>query len=39
MKGNWENHWKDYYQILQVHPSAKPEVVKAAYDKLARILT
>jgi len=36
MKENWENNWKDYYQILQVHPSAEPEVVKAAYDKLAR---
>ena len=36
MKENWENHWKDYYQILQVHTSAEPEVVKAAYDKLAR---
>jgi len=36
MKENWENHWKDYYQILQVHPSAEPEVIKAAYDKLAR---
>ena len=36
MKENWENHWKDYYQILQVHPSAEPEVVKAAYDRLAR---
>ena len=28
--------WKDYYEILQVHPSAEPEVVKAAYDRLAR---
>jgi molecular chaperone DnaK len=36
MRENWENHWKDYYQILQVHPSAEPEVVKAAFEKLAR---
>jgi molecular chaperone DnaK len=36
MKENWENHWKDYYQLLQVHPSAEPEVVKGAFDKLAR---
>ena len=36
MKENWEVHWKDYYQILQVHPSAEPEVVKAAFDRLAK---
>jgi Leucine-rich repeat (LRR) protein len=36
MRENWEIHWKDYYQILQVHPSAEPEVIKAAYDRLAR---
>jgi curved DNA-binding protein CbpA len=36
MKENWEIHWKDYYSILQIHPLAEPEVVKAAYDKLAR---
>jgi len=35
MKENWENHWKDYYEKLQVHPSAESEVVKAAHDKLA----
>ena len=34
MKENWENHWKDYYQILQVHQSAEPEVITAAYKKL-----
>lgn len=32
----WEVHWKDYYKILQVHTLAEPEVVKAAYDRLAR---
>ena len=35
MKENWENHWKDYYQILQVHPSAEQEIITAAYRKLA----
>jgi curved DNA-binding protein CbpA len=35
MKENWEINWKDYYKILQVHPSAEPEVIKAAHDKLA----
>jgi curved DNA-binding protein CbpA len=35
MKENWEIHWKDYYGILQIHPLAEPEVVKAAYRKLA----
>ncbi len=36
MTEDWELTWKDYYEILQVHPSAEPEVVKAAYDRLAR---
>lgn len=36
MPENWEINWKDYYRILQVHPTAEQEVVKAAYDKLAR---
>ena len=27
---------KDYYKILQVHPTAEQEVIKAAYDRLAR---
>ena len=26
---------EDYYEILQVHPSAEPEVIEAAYRKLA----
>lgn len=34
MKENWEIHWKDYYNILQIHPLAEPEVVKAARDRL-----
>lgn len=36
MKENWEINWKDYYLILQVHPTAEPEVIKAAYWKLAQ---
>lgn len=27
---------EDYYEILQVHPSAEPEVIQAAYRKLAQ---
>ncbi len=27
--------FEDYYEILQVHPSAEPEVIEAAYKKLA----
>lgn len=27
---------KDYYRILQVHPEAGPEVIQAAYRRLAR---
>lgn len=27
---------KDYYRILQVHPEASPEVIQAAYRRLAR---
>jgi hypothetical protein len=36
MAENWQIHWKDYYRILQIHPLAEPEVVKAAYERLAR---
>ena len=36
MSNRWEIHWKDYYKILQVHPTAEQEVIKAAYDRLAR---
>jgi|GEM_PF-6966784 len=35
MTENWEIRWKDYYKILQLDPSAEPEVIKAAYDRLA----
>jgi curved DNA-binding protein CbpA len=34
MKENWENRWKDYYQILQVHTSAEPEFITIMYKKL-----
>lgn len=27
---------KDYYRVLQVHPQAGPEVIQAAYRRLAR---
>lgn len=36
MQESWEIEWEDYYAILQVHPSAEPEVIKAAYGKLAQ---
>ncbi len=30
------NKTPDYYRILQVHPAAEPEVIQAAYRRLAR---
>ena len=36
MKENWEINWKDYYQILQVHPSAEPEIIKINYHTLRK---
>lgn len=27
--------FEDYYEILQIHPSAEPEIIEAAYKKLA----
>lgn len=36
MKETWEIRWKDYYQILQVQPSAETEVIKDSFEKLAR---
>ena len=36
MKEDREVHWKDYYLILQVHPSAEPEVIEATYNRLDR---
>lgn len=35
MQEPWEINWKDYYRILQVHPTAEQEVIKGAYDRLA----
>ena len=29
-------NFEDYYEILQVHPSAEPEVIEAAFKRLAR---
>ena len=31
----YEIRWKDYYEILQVHTRAEPEVIAAAYRRLA----
>lgn len=36
MRYSWEIRWKDYYKILQVHPTASQEIIKAAYQRLAR---
>lgn len=36
MTENWENSWKDYYEILQVHPKAGQDVITVAYQKLAK---
>jgi len=36
MREQWEIHWKDYYKILQIDPSAEPEVVDGAYVRLAK---
>lgn len=33
---DWEVRWKDYYRILQIDPAAEPEVVRGAYERLAR---
>lgn len=35
-KENYDVYWKDYYEILQLHTSAEPEVIKAAYLKLVQ---
>ena len=36
MKENWEINWKDYYKTLQVDPEAEPEIIKGAFERLAR---
>lgn len=36
MPERWKTNWIDYYKILQVHLTAEPEVIKAAYERLAR---
>jgi hypothetical protein len=32
----WMRNWEDYYKILQVDPSAEPEVIDVAFRRLAR---
>ena len=32
----WIRNWKDYYKILQVDSSAEPEIIEAAFRRLAR---
>lgn len=31
----YKRNWKNYYEILQVSPNAEPEVIKAAFGRLA----
>ena len=33
----YEASWKDYYEILQIHPKAEGEVITVAYRKLAQM--
>ncbi len=35
MKSPWQSQWKDYYEILQISQKAEPEIIVAAYKKLA----
>lgn len=37
VREQYEIHWRDYYEILQVHPCAEPEVIAVAYRKLAQL--
>ena len=37
VREQYDVRWKDYYEILQVHPRAEAEVILAAYRKLAQI--
>ncbi|MBI2305305.1 MAG: J domain-containing protein [Chloroflexi bacterium] len=36
MREQWDLEWKDYYAILQISRKAEPEVIEAAYNRLAR---
>jgi hypothetical protein len=36
MNNKWDIHWKDYYKVLQVHPTSGQEVIRAAYELLAK---
>ncbi len=31
------DQWLDYYRILQVHPSAEPEIIESAYKRLSKM--
>lgn len=33
----WKTRWKDYYEILQVHPQAHSTVIAAAYRWLSKL--
>src|SRR5262245_43295436 len=35
MTEQWELAWSDYYEILQISCNAEPEVIEAAFRKLA----
>ncbi len=35
VREQYEVRWKDYYQILQVHPQTEADVIAAAYRRLA----
>lgn len=36
MREQYNRHWKDYYQVLQVHPKAELEIINAAFRMLAK---
>jgi len=31
----WQIHWRNYYEILQLHPAAEMEVIEGAFKRLA----
>jgi hypothetical protein len=35
MRERWQTYWRDYYEILQLNPSAEIEVVEGAFRRLA----
>ena len=36
MQEQWQIRWKDYYEVLGLHPSAEPEMIKTVYLMLVR---